>query len=77
MRLDWSHSYEHTRKRVEADLLLAQSRGMSEYRLSHTTVNPMRLTASRLAEVARREASMKTERAINIHNEQVERRARR
>jgi hypothetical protein len=75
--MNWAHSYEHARKRVEADLLLARSRGMSEYRLSHSTVNPQRLSSSHLAEVARREASYKTERAINIHNEQVERRARR
>ncbi len=75
--MDWAHSYEHARRRVETDLRLARARGETVYRLSHTIVNPMRLTWSGLAEAARREASMKIERAINIHNEQLERRARR
>lgn len=76
--MDWRHAYESTRIRLENDLKLARDRGMTTYRFGQRgrLVDPTRLSADKLRDLARREAAVITDRAINKHNEDIERQAR-
>lgn len=73
--MDWSHAFEQTRRRLESDLQAAKDRGATTYRFGQrgVLIDPSRLTSERIRELARHEAARITDRAINQHNEQVER----
>jgi hypothetical protein len=77
--VDWAHSYEQTRKRFERDLVAARDRGQTTYRFGRSgrLLDPSRLSLARIQELARREAAATVDRAINKHNEDVDRRERR
>lgn len=69
--MDWSHAYQEHQKMIRDQLHEAQRAGVPVYRLSSGPVDPRELSYSEIAEVARRDAEVIVNEAINRENERL------
>lgn len=63
--MDWGHAYQEHVRMIRDQLHQAQGAGVPVYRLASGPIDPRRLSYERIAEVARRDAEVIVNEAIN------------
>lgn len=69
--MDWAYSYQEHQRNVRDELHEAQRAGVPVYRLASGPVDPRELSYAEIAEVARRDAEVIVNEAINRENERL------